>query len=257
MNLDQSERSLYAVFGSRQTHHISLPVRGDLNEQRIEAIFDQIMGKRKIHRADRKRKRGFFGNRYTQKQGEDKSDSEQESVDGECTASVEQQADDSDVNKPARDTTASASKLGKGHFLDQQEQVSFDRDEKLTGFRFIDTELLVDFIQSLLCPNCRKPLGQNRRNARVTEERLVLASTFVFHCQCQHSVTLNTSRKCGKTYEVSRRFPLSMFSIGKKKIETCDKVFRLDEHAVHIQQRSLVPTQRQNNKSYRNCRHKQ
>ena len=93
--------------------------------------------------------------------------------------------------------------------------MSFDRDEKLTGFRFIDTELLVDFIQSLLCPNCRKPLGQNRRKACVTEERSVLASTFVFRCQCQHSVTLKTSRTCGKTYEVSRRFPLSMFSIGK------------------------------------------
>ena len=99
------------------------------------------MGKRKIHRADRKRKRGFFGNRYTQKQGEDKSDSEQEPVDGECTASVEQQADDSDVNKPAHDTTASASKLGKGNFQDQQEQVSFDRDEKLTGLSALPKNL--------------------------------------------------------------------------------------------------------------------
>ena len=61
-----------------------------------------------------------------------------------------QEADVSDVNKPAHDTTASASKLEKGHFQEQQEQqeqVSFDRDEKLTGLRFIDTELFCIYIR--------------------------------------------------------------------------------------------------------------
>ena len=47
----------------------------------------------------------------------------------------------------------------------------FDSDELLTGFRFVDTELLIDSVQSLLCPTCKRPLGQTSRqsHSRVTE----------------------------------------------------------------------------------------
>ena len=179
------------------------------------------MGQKRIRRADRKKKRGWYGNQHTKKQGEDgidtnsdDSDIEQESVAEEFVVSVEQQAADSGVNKAAFNTTASTSKLGNENFPTQQEQVSFDRDQELTGFRFIDTELLVNFVQSLLCPNCRRPLGENKRLSHVTESRSVLASTFVFHCQCKNSVALNTSKKCGKTYEVADSL-CQCFLLGK------------------------------------------
>ena len=52
----------------------------------------------------------FYGNRYTHQQGEDKTDRNRDNSESEQEP-VEQQADVSDVNKPAHDTTASAAKL--------------------------------------------------------------------------------------------------------------------------------------------------
>ena len=172
------------------------------------------MGKVKHQRADRKKKRKFHGNRFTRERAEasttavSESEKEKDLVGQTDLSSVDQLIG----SETCPNKTASCSKV---KFEGEEAQEEFDRDPGLTGFRFVDVELLVDFIQSLLCPRCRRPLGENKRQAHVTEQRSVLASQFTFHCQCQHSVTLNTSKKCGKTHEVSRRFPLSIFSIGK------------------------------------------
>ena len=45
--------------------------------------------------------------------------------------------------------SASGAKLEK----EQEEEMEFDNDRDLTGFRFIDCELLVQFVGSLLCPD--------------------------------------------------------------------------------------------------------
>ena len=39
--------------------------------------------------------------------------------------------------------------------------MAFDNDSDLTGFRFVDCELLllVQFVGSLLCPDCKRPLA--------------------------------------------------------------------------------------------------
>ena len=76
-------------------------------------------------------------------------------------------------------------------------------------------ELLIQFVQKLLCPECRKPLGENKRCSCVTEHRTDQAAKVVFTCQSQHKVDLFTSKKCEKVYESNRRFPLAIFSLGK------------------------------------------
>ena len=69
--------------------------------------------------------------------------------------------------KPVDFNTASGKKLKNN----VQGNTVFDSDELLTGFRFVDTELLIDSVQPLLCPTCKRPVGQTSRqsHSRVTE----------------------------------------------------------------------------------------
>ncbi|XP_070183042.1 uncharacterized protein [Littorina saxatilis] len=99
----------------------------------------------------------------------------------------------------------------------KQEDVDFDIDNELTGFRFVDIQRLITFVQSLLCPHCKKELGANKRLSHVKEEKITQASTLTFTCQCQQTVEFCSSGKVGKVYEVNRRFPLAILAIGKNK----------------------------------------
>ena len=47
--------------------------------------------------------------------------------------------------------------------------MEFDYNDEFTGFRFVDCELLVQFINGLLCPECKKPIGASRLSS-VTED---------------------------------------------------------------------------------------
>ena len=169
------------------------------------------MGKRKLQRTDRPKKKRFRGNRYT------KSSAESQIVEHENEVVLDSESEECgvDVDKGLSEHTASTSKLGHGDFQHKKNEEEFDTDPGLTGFRFVDIELLINFVQSLLCPNCKRPIGGNKGLSRVSEHRSSLASKLDFHCQCQQKVSLNTSKECGRTYEVSRRFPLAMFSIGR------------------------------------------
>ncbi|CAG5121444.1 unnamed protein product [Candidula unifasciata] len=150
------------------------------------------MGKRKINRGYRPRKRSFHGNQYSDKHEQEAGSDEISGLD--------------DKNRPS--TSASKIKLGP-----QTSQTEFDTAEELTGFRFVDVQLLINFVKTLLCSQCGQPLGENK--SFVTEERSSLASTFTFHCQCQQKVSFMSSAKCGKTYEVNRRYTLALFAIGR------------------------------------------
>ena len=130
------------------------------------------------------------------------------------------------VNKPASpptqapsphsvDKLSSASTVKLGKRKPEVQFESFDSDESLTGFRFVDITLLIDFVQSLLCPTCKTPLGDNQRLSDVTENRTNQASKLVFTCGCQNKVDFSTSKKCGKVFEVNRRFPLEILSVGR------------------------------------------
>lgn len=174
------------------------------------------MAKIKEYRSNRKRKRRFAGNRYmpsqNQKEGRDSVS---------CSGDAKPQSESLDALIREQQTiktkieTASSSKLEHSIPHDNQKPCEFDNNPSLTGFRFVDAELLIDFIQSLLCPKCKRPLGESKRLSHVTEQKSVLASSFVFHCQCEYDVTLRTSKQCGKTSEVSRRFQMSVMSIGR------------------------------------------
>ena len=90
---------------------------------------------------------------------------------------------------------------------------NLESERDITGYRFMYSELLVDFVSSLLCPHCKQPVGANKRLSRVSEKRTSLASTFTFECQCKQTVSMNTSKRLGRVYEVNRRFPLAVYSI--------------------------------------------
>ncbi|KAK7497456.1 hypothetical protein BaRGS_00011298 [Batillaria attramentaria] len=131
------------------------------------------MGKRKPQAAYKPKKRRFTGNMYTWMQTSavsDRNDAEQTSEDSDKENTRSPDAATSH-NQPS----ASSSKL----FKNEEGEEEFDPNDDLTGFRFIDCELLVQFIQFLLCPSCKKPLGASRLTT-AEEDRTDLASAFTF-----------------------------------------------------------------------------
>ena len=161
-----------------------------------------MMGQLRKTRADRPKKRGRNGYQHTgpvkKKVVENKSP-----IDNE--ASTES---DENVNIPSKlppsvspdpksvdFNTASGQKLKNN----VQGDIVFDKEELLTGFRFVDIKLLIDFVQTLLCPTCKRPLGKNSRqsHSHVNEHRTNQASKLVFTCQCKDKSVLFTSKKCG------------------------------------------------------------
>ena len=195
-----------------------LATRGFSASTRIHrGVASFTMGKRKDRREYSSRKRKFCGNQHSSgvSRGKRQKLSETE-VESYSAAETENVNIDPSVSppsppKPSAFSSASGEKLKNR----QQEELEFDKDDLLTGFRFVDIELLVDFVKKLLCPACKRPLGQNTRLSHVTEHRTNQASKVVFTCQCQQTSTLFTSKKSGKVYEANRRFPLAIFSIGK------------------------------------------
>lgn len=158
------------------------------------------MGKRKDRREYSSRKREFCGNQRSSgvSRGKRQKLSETE-AESHSEAEIENVNIDPSVSppsppKPSAFSSASGEKLKNR----QQEELEFHKDDLLTGFRFVDIELLVDFVKKLLCPACKRPLGQNTRLSHVTEHRTNQASKVVFTCQCQQSSTLFTSKKSGK-----------------------------------------------------------
>ena len=184
-----------------------------------------MMGQPRKTRADRPKKRGWNGNQHTGPAKKKKVVENKSPIDNEASTSTIDASDES-VNIPSKlppsvspdpksvdFNTASGQKLKNN----VQGDIVFDKEELLTGFRFVDIKLLIDFVQTLLCPTCKRPLGQNSRqsHSHVKEHRTNQASKLVFTCQCKDKSVLFTSKKCGRVYEANRRFPLAMFSIGK------------------------------------------
>lgn len=164
------------------------------------------MGQRK---KNYKRKKPYFhGNRHTNGQN------------GVDTSTVEEEENRSAVveESEAAPLLASSAPCASKVKLQLPEDMELDSDNELTGFRFIDCELLVNFVSSLLCPDCKRPLGASRLSS-CKEERTDLASKFIFECGCQNKVSFFTSKKCHKVYEVNRRFPLAVFAIGRHQAQ--------------------------------------
>ena len=131
-------------------------------------VLVKIMGKPKKVRADRRKKRQFYGNRFTKKNiGSERTDRladtdpETEQACGDVQPSTS-----TDIPVAQNYSTPSAAKLDSR----LEESVQFDQEEALTGFRFVDCENLIDFVSEWLCPNCKQPLGTNKRLFHVTRE---------------------------------------------------------------------------------------
>ena len=100
------------------------------------------------------------------------------------------EAVDQHAEPPPTPTTPPASKpkqTSSAAKLEQDIDSVFDLEEELTGFRFVDVKLLIDFVSKLCCPHCLKPMGENDRLFRVAETRSSLASNFSFTCQCNQT----------------------------------------------------------------------
>ncbi|XP_070179258.1 uncharacterized protein [Littorina saxatilis] len=171
------------------------------------------MGKPKPRRPDRPAKRKFNGNQHAGPTKKMICEQDLRSVTESIDASYQNiiphvPTSPSDL----RDVKTSASSV---KLKQQTPDVVLDKEDSLTGFRFIDLELLIEFVQKLLCPECKRPIGENQRLSTVVEHRTNQASKVVFTCQCQHKVDFLSSKKCGKVFEANRRFPLAIFSLGK------------------------------------------
>jgi len=53
-----------------------------------------------------------------------------------------------------------------------ENECNLEDDREITECRFVDSELLVNFVLSLLGPNCKQPLGGNEKLSRVSEKEL-------------------------------------------------------------------------------------
>ncbi|KAK7091677.1 hypothetical protein V1264_009331 [Littorina saxatilis] len=167
------------------------------------------MGKRKASYTPKRRK--FNGNRHSN--GQNSVNLETDAV--AVAATLESNASSATLTLPLLNTSSFAPCASSSKLKESTQSMEFDTDEELTGFRFVDIQLLVDFVSVLLCPLCKEvPLGGDPVKSSVTETRTDLASQFAFHCGCGHAVNLTTSKLCNKVFEVNRRFPLSVFAIG-------------------------------------------
>ena len=143
-----------------------------------------VMGKTKKVRADRRKKRKFCGNRFTKRESTDNESGDRLADAAQTHGDVTHcphSSTDTDIHVEQDHSALSSSSATK---LDtrSEESIQFDQEEILTGFRFIDCENLIDFVSHLSCPNCKQPLGANRRLFHVTEKNISKASQFIFHC---------------------------------------------------------------------------
>ncbi|KAK7089330.1 uncharacterized protein [Littorina saxatilis] len=148
----------------------------------------------------------------------------------ECEASQSAESSDDETveqQQPMVASSSSATGDGSSHTLSSSassekllkcHDVKLEKEEELTGFRFIDCELFVQFVQGLLCPECKRPLGSSRLSF-VKEDRTDLASQFSFQCGCNNTVRFSSSKVVSRVFEVNRRFPLAMFSIGRHQAQ--------------------------------------
>lgn len=111
-------------------------------------------------------------------------------------ATLESNASSATLTLPLLNTSSFAPCASFSKLKEITQSMEFDTDEELTGFSFVDIQLLVDFVSVLLCPLCKEPLGGDPVKSSVTETRTDLASQFAFHCGCGHAVNLTTSKLC-------------------------------------------------------------
>lgn len=152
-------------------------------------------------RADRPKKRKFAGNRYT-------------GVLNVKNPRLDTESDNMVRGAGQQEQAASKVKL-------QKKTVSHTiEDEDITGYRFVDIELLIKFVGQFCCPSCGSQsfgYANNTALMDVNEAKCGLASVLKFTCaDCKESTELKTSVKHQNGFfDVNRRFPFAVYSIGR------------------------------------------
>lgn len=84
--------------------------------------------------------------------------------------------------------------------------------DNITGYRFMDMEILSDIIKTLCCPECRNQRLELKENF---SNKQGLASCLVVVCACGYTHPYHTSRSCGKKgFDINRRIVYTMRSCG-------------------------------------------
>ena len=197
---------------------------------------DNMPPKTKV-RSIRRKKRKFYGKRFTKTKEQDEEDiglcnSSSDVVDetsiggvrpndnSRSSTSDEEMADELPAESTATPKTrqpASVRKLAQD--MSEEDTASestdslMDDSSDITGFRFVDISMLTEVFQMLLCPECKAG------NISIEEESMKMgfASTITVACEkekCNFSASFCTSSKVGHSYEVNRRALLAARNIG-------------------------------------------
>lgn len=87
-----------------------------------------------------------------------------------------------------------------------------EKKEKLTGYRFMDMEILSSVFNTLCCPKCK---NDNLTLQEDLSQKKGLACTLILLCKCGHRQVFLNSESCEKSYDINRRLVYSMRSIGQ------------------------------------------
>ena len=144
-------------------------------------------------RGKRRKKRGFCGNQHTKKQKQNEND-EQQSINN-----------DVDLAVLSCSYTVSEAKLSK-----QMPVIPPLNDERVTGMRFMDMELLGEVFEMLPCPECKQPMLE-----LVEEKRYGLACEMCIRCLgCAWEHSFLNTKKTERSYQINRRVFYSMRRVG-------------------------------------------
>jgi len=86
-------------------------------------------------------------------------------------------------------------------------------DPNVTGYRFVDVEILTEIVAMLCCPECKKYNLHLHEN--FTEKKGFASLLFIECLQCGFEKEFYTSKPAGKSYDVNRRIIYTMRSIGQ------------------------------------------
>ena len=85
--------------------------------------------------------------------------------------------------------------------------------EKISGYRIVDTEILATVFNNTLCPECVNPtlnLGEHK-----SRKQGMASMLFITCSRCPYSYDFATSRPCKRGYDINRRAVYTFRSLGQ------------------------------------------
>ena len=142
----------------------------------------------------RSKKRRFYGNQFSKVSGS----SMDSSVASHSVLSLNSTSEDSISHAKVLNIDSSTPLKQKGKV-------------KVSGYRFMDVEILSVVFESLCCPDCKTSRLTLKENII---QKKGLAILFQVTCKCGYKKEFYNSKYCGKAYDVNRRIIYTMRSCG-------------------------------------------